>query len=377
MTTEQKTLNIDTDFQALLPKLDEKEQEHLEKSIKADGVNHPIILWKGKNIIVDGHNRYAIASKLKINFPTVERAFKTKQEVKDYIMMNQLARRNLTPMLKTYYLGELYNKEKQDSTTGKRVSTGGVRASEKIAKKHGVNEKTARRAGKVAEGVNLLDEGVNAKDATPDIKALQQKLNKSSVINNESGLTRDEIAEVSKAPSPKAAVKKAAKIIHKKAPKALPKEAVPEKPAKTYGFAFYQPDVDTDKHDRPTCPLPDQPALAANSTVYIHVEDWALPAALRLMTHWKVDYKGTIVITKKETEEMAFTNCSHEFLVVGTTGIPAGLPESVVTNSVVASKGDVMELIKKIITGHSEKKPVLDISGKVTAVGWEKEAIGG
>ena len=370
--TAKKELKIDEDFKALLPHLDEQETEHLEKSIKADGVQHPLIVWKGHNTLVDGHNRYRIATKLKLSYPTIEKAFKNKQEVEEFIMMNQLARRNLKPFEKTYYLGKLYNNEKQDSTTGKRVATDGVRASEKIAKQHGVNEKTVRRAGDVAKGTDLLDEGVKAKDAGPDIKALQEKLNKSSVINNRSGLTKEEVAKVSKAASPKAAVKQATKIIAKKAPASLPKAAKPTTALKLYNFAFYQPDVDTDKQERPVCAMPDQPDLSSASTVYIHVEDWALPAALRLMTHWSVKYCSTIILKKKEAEDTAFTNCVHEFLLVGTTGSPASLPDAVVGSSIVDVKGDTMEAIKKIITSHAEKKPILDISGKVSSVGWVK-----
>jgi hypothetical protein len=50
----------------LLPPLSSSDRAKLEAKIIADGCTDPITLWQG--IIVDGHNRYEICTRLKIAF---------------------------------------------------------------------------------------------------------------------------------------------------------------------------------------------------------------------------------------------------------------------------------------------------------------------
>lgn len=56
---------IDPEFRDLIPTLSEEELNGLEKSIVENGFNpaFPLIIWKGHNILVEGHNRYAICRK--------------------------------------------------------------------------------------------------------------------------------------------------------------------------------------------------------------------------------------------------------------------------------------------------------------------------
>ncbi len=88
-------LNVDIDFKNILPPLTTQEYMELEKSIKEKGVLSPILVWNG--YIVDGHNRYEICTTNRIdNFPIKEVEFNNKEEVLEWILSNQLGRRNLT-----------------------------------------------------------------------------------------------------------------------------------------------------------------------------------------------------------------------------------------------------------------------------------------
>jgi len=70
-----------------------------------------LVVWErpdGKNVVVDGHNRLKICLKhnlpykvKKINFPTIG-------EVKDWMLDNQIGRRNLNPDQLSYYRGVKY-----------------------------------------------------------------------------------------------------------------------------------------------------------------------------------------------------------------------------------------------------------------------------
>jgi len=67
----------------------------LEGSILANGCETPLIVWKGKGIIVDGHNRYRICKANGIPFAIEEKEFENEEEVMYWIVMNQIGRRNL------------------------------------------------------------------------------------------------------------------------------------------------------------------------------------------------------------------------------------------------------------------------------------------
>lgn len=47
-------------------------------------------------VLIDGHNRFRICKEHNINFDTVEYDFRDSDEVKLWILKNQLGRRNLT-----------------------------------------------------------------------------------------------------------------------------------------------------------------------------------------------------------------------------------------------------------------------------------------
>jgi len=84
---------IDKEFQSLIPPLTAEEYEGLEKSILAEGCRDALVLWG--DILVDGHNRYEICTRHNIPFNTVYADLSDRDEVKLWMMKNQLARRNL------------------------------------------------------------------------------------------------------------------------------------------------------------------------------------------------------------------------------------------------------------------------------------------
>ena len=65
---------VDPRFRDKIPKPSEEERRRLEENILADGlVREPLVLWKGTNILVDGHNRWDIIQKHpEIPYSTIE-----------------------------------------------------------------------------------------------------------------------------------------------------------------------------------------------------------------------------------------------------------------------------------------------------------------
>lgn len=89
---------VDPEFQALIPPLSADERALLEASIKAEGVRDALRVWncRDESILLDGHNRHAIATALGIA-PAVEAVpgIETRDDAIVWIIRNQLGRRNL------------------------------------------------------------------------------------------------------------------------------------------------------------------------------------------------------------------------------------------------------------------------------------------
>ena len=75
-------LTIDREFRDLIRPLMKDEYRYLESNLVADGCRDPIIVWKG--VIVDGHNRYEICTRLGIPFevssPGLDRPLKKEKD---------------------------------------------------------------------------------------------------------------------------------------------------------------------------------------------------------------------------------------------------------------------------------------------------------
>jgi N6-adenosine-specific RNA methylase IME4 len=115
-------MQILKELEALIPPLTSKEFKQLERNILEEGIRDPLVTWNG--ILVDGHNRYRIAQEHDINYVTVEKEFADMNAVKEWMVNNQLGRRNLPDYVK----GELHSiiadllKEKNKISKSESVS---------------------------------------------------------------------------------------------------------------------------------------------------------------------------------------------------------------------------------------------------------------
>jgi len=88
-------ITIDEEFKALIPPLSDEERELLEGSIVSDGCRDPLVLWDG--VLIDGHHRHEICTRLGIEFNAVDMAnLETRNDARLWIIRNQLGRRNLS-----------------------------------------------------------------------------------------------------------------------------------------------------------------------------------------------------------------------------------------------------------------------------------------
>ena len=160
-----KTIKIDREFASLCPALAEEELKQLEDSLKDLGCQQPLVLWKGHDILLDGHNRHALCKKHKLDFKTVEVDLLDREAARSFILHTQLGRRNLTHEAASYLRGSRYNAEKQAHSPGrpdKGDQSERVKTDERLAEEYKVGAATIRRDGKFAAAIDGIVEGCGA-----------------------------------------------------------------------------------------------------------------------------------------------------------------------------------------------------------------------
>lgn len=163
---------IDEEFRELLPPLDKDTYKALEENMLANGCLYPLVTWKG--ILIDGHNRHSICTKHGIPFETVEKEFASREDVIIWIISNQVARRNLTPIQLTYFRGLHYN----------------------TVKGKGGNSKGKNQHSEV--GSNFSNQPQALK--TVDLLSKQYKVHRGTIVNDaKASVTIDAIGKVSSA----------------------------------------------------------------------------------------------------------------------------------------------------------------------------------
>ena len=90
-------MTIDKEFKELIPPLSSEEYQQLEENILRDGIRDSLVVWdnNGEWILIDGHNRYEIAQKHNLQFNQRRMEFPDRDAVKEWIILNQLGRRNI------------------------------------------------------------------------------------------------------------------------------------------------------------------------------------------------------------------------------------------------------------------------------------------
>ena len=87
-------LKIKEEFKKLIPPLTVEEFKQLEQNCLDEGIREKIITWNG--FIIDGHNRFEIATRFNLEYQTESKHFESENDVKEWMINNQFGRRNLS-----------------------------------------------------------------------------------------------------------------------------------------------------------------------------------------------------------------------------------------------------------------------------------------
>lgn len=148
-------IQIDSEFQALIPPLSAEQQAQLEANIVADGCRDPLVVWG--DVLIDGHNRHEICTRLGLLFEVKAKDFESREDVIVWMVDNQRGRRNLNDFQRT----ELQLKKKSaiaaKAKANQQGGQGGVLLPQNSAKAIDTRAEIAEAAGVSHDTVSKVE----------------------------------------------------------------------------------------------------------------------------------------------------------------------------------------------------------------------------
>ena len=117
-----KDVKVDEEIRVAIPAPENGTAELLKKDIARRGVREPLVVWKEEGVLLDGHHRLAACRELGIEeVPTVEYSFPDKAAAINWVVLNQLSRRNLDKERRGELISFLYERLKGKAGRKKKV----------------------------------------------------------------------------------------------------------------------------------------------------------------------------------------------------------------------------------------------------------------
>ena len=162
-----RQLVLDPEFERLIPPLSPDEYRQLEDNIMDDGCRDPLTAWG--NILIDGHNRYAICNKHGIPYQVNQRNFDSREDVIAWICANQLGRRNISEETRKYLIGKQYEAEKWSAdcknpdgnnqhrkANGQFVEVSSHRTARRIAQENNISHNTVHKYAQFSRALETV-----------------------------------------------------------------------------------------------------------------------------------------------------------------------------------------------------------------------------
>jgi len=171
----RQRIQVLPELRDLIPPLLPDERTQLEANIRRDGCRESLLVWQTTAdaigqppqaepvyVLVDGHNRYAICQEHALPFAFVLRDFPDLAAVREFMIDNQLGRRNLTAEQMSYLRGKKYLiLKKSYGGNHQPPEASARRTSEALAEAFGVSARTIANDSAFAKGLDRL---------TPDLR---------------------------------------------------------------------------------------------------------------------------------------------------------------------------------------------------------------
>ena len=357
-------LQVNQEYENLLPLLLDEDLKNLEKSILKDGILHPFIINPNK-VVLDGHHRLIICKRHSITeVPFIERSFKTDLEEIEFVISFNLNRRHLTTTQKVE-LGvtihkiemveagrrqkatQLAGRNKDDEPIFKSSVTPILEepneeqgeAIEIAAKKVGLGKNTFRKGKRIAEAAQT-DKRIYT--AWRDIAAGNRSIN--SVYQE---------------------------FFHQEKPPTSPPPSHPPTPKKIEGvFQVIVIDPPTSNLEKLKEII--NPFDETNCVLWLWTPFKSLLDAFSLLHHWRFQPQTMLTWVKTKRRSAKWLTNQTEYCILATRGNPSANSTSHSTALIAApgehnSKPDEFySLVDSLCNGRK-----LDLFGKINRSGWE------
>lgn len=155
-------MKIDQEFKNLIPPLTAEEYAQLEQNCIDYGIRDSLVITalpgESDTVLIDGHNRFEIAQKNNLSYNVRRLDFKDRDAIKEWIIKNQLGRRNIPAYVRAELALKLKPviaakaKENQGSRTD--ISQNSVKSHDtqkELAKAAGVSHDTIHKVEKIQQ----------------------------------------------------------------------------------------------------------------------------------------------------------------------------------------------------------------------------------
>jgi len=300
-----KELNINPVFQALIPPLSTEEYAQLKENLLENGIREPISVWN--DTIIDGHNRYAIASECNLPYTTISYAFENEDDVKLWIFKNQMGRRNL-PSYERVKLALHLKPVIVEKAKLQQVRKSENSVSQISAKQNPIDTRKviADLAGVSHDTVSKVEKILNAGN-----HEILEKLQRGDVSINkayQNTLSQEKNGHAISPPST---------LI-----------------TGTFSVIYADPPWESEMKDIKKLQIP----ASDNAILLLWSTDSVLDKALQIMNAWGFKYQTNMIWNKKQIGKGQYFHGQHETLLIGIRGNFNPPAEDVRVSSVYAEK---------------------------------------
>lgn len=322
-------LEIKEEFKKLIPPLTTEEFKQLEENCIKEGIREAILTWNG--FIIDGHNRYEIATKWDLDFQTKSKHFKDEEEVKEWMILNQFGRRNLSNYQRSVLalqLEEVFKEKAKENlkASGENFGKGTqisanpieikpIETRKELAKVANVSHDTIAKV-KVIEA--KAPEEVKEKLATGEVSINQvyQEIKKEEKKAERIELIEQQIQDIEQGLLPE--LEGLFDVVSVDPPWPYEAENKNITSFDSVGRRVANPYPEMSIEDIKKIDMP----LMENAVVLLWTTHKFLPDSFDILKEWNLDYKATLVWNKEKIGMGAWFRMQCEFCLVAIKGKP-------------------------------------------------------
>jgi N6-adenosine-specific RNA methylase IME4 len=317
-------IRINEKFKSLIPALSSDEFMQLEANCIREGIRDAIITWQG--VIIDGHNRYEIATKHGLKYKTEEKVFESENDVKEWMINNQFGRRNLSNyqrsvlalQLEEVFSAKAKEKEFERKTTfvkSQKSSLETINTNKELSNISGVGQQTIARV-KVIEAKATPE--VKAKLATGEVSINQayQEIKKDEKKAERIQLIEKQIEEIEQGNLPE--LNGLFDVVSVDPPWPYEGENKKVTSFDSLGRRVANPYPEMNISEIKEINLP----LMKDAIVLLWTTHKFLPDSFEILKTWGLEYKATLVWNKEKIGMGAWFRMQCEFCLVGIKGKP-------------------------------------------------------